>query len=65
MVPALLIKRWKSLAMLTWWTLWKERNNRIFRNKARSPVEVADHILMELNQWRAAGILRTVWPAET
>ena len=62
-VPALLIKRWKSLAMLTWWSLWKERNNRIFRNKSRLPNEVAEHIILELNQWRAAGILITVWPA--
>ena len=61
--PAQLIRRWRSLALLTWWNLWKTRNNRIFNHKDISSSQLADMILQELAQWRAAGILITVWPA--
>ena len=54
--------RWQSLALLTWWFLWKERNNRIFNNKARVSADLVDKIILELNDWRSAGILKTSWP---
>ena len=61
--PATITKRWCSVALLTWWNLWKARNDRIFNNMAVSATALADTILLELTQWRAAGLLITVWPA--
>jgi hypothetical protein len=62
-VPKVIKTRWRSLALLTWWMLWKERNNRIFNNVACVEASLADKIVDELNQWRAAGVLGTSWPA--
>lgn len=61
-LPEQLDKRWRSISLLTWWMLWKERNNRIFNAKARSPKDLVDSILMELASWRTAGVLNLVWP---
>ena len=60
LAPANIIRRWRSLALITWWNLWKARNDRIFNNKLVSSSDLADTILQELAQWRAAGILITV-----
>ena len=59
--PAILVKKWRSVALCSWWLLWKERNNRVFNNKTRAALDVADKIIAELRSWQAAGVLRTVW----
>lgn len=44
-----------SLIMTVSWQVWKERNNRIFNNKANHFLKVAENIINELNSWRIAG----------
>jgi hypothetical protein len=61
-VPKVIAVRWRSLALLTWWMLWKERNNRIFNNIACTEDDLADKITLELSQWREAGVLGSSWP---
>ena len=56
-VPANIADTWHSLALLSWRILWKERNNRVFNNKAISAHTIADNIVTELNHWRVAGVL--------
>jgi hypothetical protein len=63
LVPKLIRTRWRSLALLTWWMLWKERNNRIFNNVACTEASLIDKIAAELDQWCAARVLGTSWPA--
>jgi hypothetical protein len=58
-----IVTRWRSLALLTWWMLWKERNNRIFNNVAAHEAILVDKIISKLDHWRAAGVLRESWPA--
>ena len=45
-----------SLIMLTWWMLWKERNARIFYNKAATTEQVTDKIMDELRFWKMVGL---------
>jgi hypothetical protein len=43
--------------------LWKEQNSRIFNNVACVEATLTDKIVDELNQWQAARVLGTSWPA--
>ena len=58
----MIVKRWRSVALLCWWMLWKERNNRIFNQSARNPQVLGEKIISEFRLWRSAGLLGTVWP---
>ncbi|CAM0958165.1 unnamed protein product [Alopecurus aequalis] len=64
LVPAALRCRWQSVVLLTWWYIWKERNNRIFNNKARLATDLVQKITSELAEWRRAGVLKQSWPIE-
>ena len=55
-LPLQIKLRWQSLALVTWWYIWKERNNRIFNNKARVSSALVDKIMAEFHDWRAAGV---------
>lgn len=46
MAPAKIFERWQTVPLLTWWQIWKERNDRIF-NKA-STAAIVDKIITEL-----------------
>lgn len=48
-------KSWTTLVQLTWWTLWKERNTRIFQNKASSLTRIQSCIAEEAKAWKDAG----------
>jgi hypothetical protein len=61
-VPNNILKRWRTLAVLTWRLLWKERNNRIFNALACTEAALTDKVVEELSQWRDAGILGASWP---
>jgi hypothetical protein len=47
-------KQWTSLAHLTWWTIWKERNSRIFSNKAASLSQIHSNLVDEAKNWKDA-----------
>ena len=53
--PAALKKSWTSLVHLTWWTLWKERNSRIFQNSAATLDRMHSCIVEDAKLWRDAG----------
>ena len=59
----LIVKRWRSVALLCWWMLWKERNNRIFNSRACNPPDLGEKIITEFKLWHSARLLGTVWPA--
>jgi hypothetical protein len=61
-VPKIILTRWRTLSVLTWRLLWKERNNRIFSALACTEATLTDKIVDELSQWRDAGVLGTSWP---
>ena len=61
LVPKLIVSKWRSVALCTWWMLWKERNNRIFNNKSRLPEVLAEKIIEEITAWKKAGVLRDIW----
>lgn len=44
-----------SLLLLVSWSLWKQRNARVFRGAARSELQVLDDILEEGEAWALAG----------
>ena len=48
-------KNWTTLAHLVWWSIWKERNNRIFNNTAASLSRVHETIVEEARLWSQAG----------
>jgi hypothetical protein len=48
-------RSWTTLVQLTWWTLWKERNTRIFQNKASSLTRIRSCIAQEAKAWKDAG----------
>ena len=62
LAPPNIVDRWRSVALLSWWMLWKERNNRIFNNKASPPAVLAEKIVTEISLWRIAGVLGSSWP---
>jgi hypothetical protein len=56
--PTAARKSWVSLVHLTWWTLWKERNARIFQNSAAPLSRIFACIVEEASTWRSAGRTR-------
>lgn len=46
-IPASLRRGWNAVVQLVWWQIWKERNERVFRNKASSTQEVVQKIIAE------------------
>jgi hypothetical protein len=44
-----------SLTMLVSWTIWNERNARVFNNKAAPPAVLLEIIKSEVRLWIAAG----------
>jgi hypothetical protein len=48
-------KAMKSLTMLVSWTIWKERNARVFNNKAAPTTILFAAIKREVKLWVAAG----------
>jgi hypothetical protein len=51
-------KQRTSLVHLTWWMLWKERNNHVFNNMASSMNRIQASILEEARIWRDAGKIK-------
>lgn len=50
---------WSSVVQLVWWTVWKERNARIFRQHASSHHEVFYRFKDDLSAWVLAGRKKT------
>ena len=48
-------KAMASLTMLVSWTIWNERNARVFRNKSAPPPFLLNNIICEANFWITAG----------
>ncbi|KAM0913631.1 hypothetical protein ACQ4PT_012055 [Festuca glaucescens] len=48
-------KPWRALIPLVWWTLWKERNDRIFRLMQSTADKVFQALLQEASSWAQAG----------
>jgi hypothetical protein len=48
-------KPWRALVPLVWWTLWKERNDRIFRLMQSTVDNVFQALLQEASSWAQAG----------
>jgi hypothetical protein len=44
-----------SITMLVTWTIWKERNARVFNNKSAPPTILLQIIKDEAKLWSAAG----------
>jgi hypothetical protein len=44
-----------TIVLLAAWKLWKERNNRTFRQQAASAPEVFLRLKQEANEWLLAG----------
>ncbi|GJN32057.1 hypothetical protein PR202_gb20530 [Eleusine coracana subsp. coracana] len=44
-----------SLVVLVVWSLWVERNARVFRQRSKSTTALATHVLDELDWWCRAG----------
>ncbi|CAM0950376.1 unnamed protein product [Alopecurus aequalis] len=53
-------RAWCSVVQLAWWSVWKERNSRIFSNKASSPLAVFGNFRDDIKQWHLAGRSRTL-----
>jgi hypothetical protein len=55
-----------SLAMLTVWEIWNERNARVFRNKQSPSFVILDRIKVEARLWVLAGAkkLGSIMPGE-
>jgi len=43
-----------SVVLLVAWSLWKERNTRIFTNKNKNPMQLGKSVVDELEQWMQA-----------
>jgi hypothetical protein len=43
-----------TIATLVAWTIWKERNNRVFNEKSRTWAEIARAMTGEADLWRLA-----------
>lgn len=54
-------KAFDSLVIQVVWTIWLERNIRVFRNTASMPAAIVNHIWNELGQYSRAGLV--VWAA--
>lgn len=44
-------KVWSAIFLVILWFIWKERNERVFKNKASSSKEVLNLILLRLGWW--------------
>jgi hypothetical protein len=55
MLPKIKHKGWNSLTQLVWWSLWKERNKRIFQARADTMASIIAMILGEADLWLRAG----------
>ena len=42
---------WKMIPLAIWWSMWKERNQRIFAGKARSYQDFKLYVLRTLYSW--------------
>lgn len=52
----------QSLAMITLWRIWRERNECVFRNKVASVPDIIDTVQRDLQLWRQAGAKALVDP---
>jgi hypothetical protein len=50
-------KRFDSLVILVWWSLWRERNDQVFNNGSPRAVSLVSCIRSSLQMWVAAGFL--------
>lgn len=48
-----------SVCMLVCWTVWKERNGRVFDQRSRIPEQLAEAIKEEVLLWKEAGYFET------
>jgi len=46
-----LLEIWKMIPLAIWWSTWKERNHKIFEDKARSYQEFKIYFLRTLYSW--------------
>ena len=53
-------KSWRSILALVWWNLWKERNDRTFRNISCHPTQLFLKIQVEAKDWVDAGRKRAM-----
>ena len=53
-------KSWRSVMALVWWILWKERNERIFRNTSCTSARLFEKIQLEAQDWVDAGRRRVL-----
>ena len=58
-------KSWRSVMALVWWMLWKERNERIFRNTSCTSARLFEKIQLEAQDWVDAGRRRVLAIVET
>ena len=49
--PPFLKKVWRAIFLIIIWSIWKERNSRIFRNVVSSQAQIHDLILTRLSWW--------------
>jgi hypothetical protein len=49
-------KSWISLVHLSWWTIWKERNARIFQKKAAPLNQIQARLTEEAIRWASRQI---------
>ncbi|EEE56168.1 hypothetical protein OsJ_05086 [Oryza sativa Japonica Group] len=47
-----------SVVALICWSLWKERNVRIFEQKVRTPEQLVEDIKEEILVWKTAGVIQ-------
>ena len=48
---SLIKKSWQAIFFIILWSIWKERNERIFENKACSSSQLKDLIILRLSWW--------------
>jgi hypothetical protein len=54
-----------TVATLIAWTIWKERNNRVFNQQQKTWVEVAKVMAAEAELWRLANVAMPELPLLT